>query len=94
MMVVSDVEDMFVPIVDGLMLPLSQVQSHHEYDHIFLLEARPAIRSLLAEIPKLFDGNRVTNTILGPAVQAGLDALKVRVMNHAVVNGLISMIYY
>ncbi|KAF8371535.1 sec-24.1 [Pristionchus pacificus] len=62
MMVVSDVEDMFVPIVDGLMLPLSQ--------------ARPAIRSLLAEIPKLFDGNRVTNTILGPAVQAGLDALK------------------
>ncbi|GMS95354.1 hypothetical protein PENTCL1PPCAC_17529 [Pristionchus entomophagus] len=62
MMVVSDVDEMFVPIVDGLMLPLSQ--------------ARPAIRSLLAEIPKLFDGNRVTNTILGPAVQAGLDALK------------------
>lgn len=62
MMVVSDVDEMFVPIVEGLMLPLSQ--------------ARPAIRSLLAEIPKLFDGNRVTNTILGPAVQAGLDALK------------------
>ncbi|WKY05978.1 hypothetical protein Q1695_006296 [Nippostrongylus brasiliensis] len=62
MMVVGDVGDMFVPIVDGLLLPYSQ--------------AAPAIRAALAEIPRLFCQSRVTETILGPVVQAGLDALQ------------------
>ena len=33
--------------------------------------------SLLVEIEKMFADTRVTETILGPVIQAGLDALKV-----------------
>ncbi|KAK6037178.1 Sec23/Sec24 trunk domain protein [Cooperia oncophora] len=61
MMVVGDVDDMFVPIVDGLLMPYTQ--------------AAPSIRAVLAEIPRLFAPSRITETILGPVVQAGLDAL-------------------
>ncbi|KAJ1352234.1 Protein transport protein Sec24C [Parelaphostrongylus tenuis] len=61
-MVVGDVDDMFVPIVDGLLLPYSQ--------------AAQSIRAVLAEIPRLFSQSRITETILGPVVQAGLDALQ------------------
>jgi len=56
---------MFVPIVDGLLLPLSK--------------AAPAIRAVLAEIPKLFSTNKNVETIVLPTVQAGLDALKVSI---------------
>ncbi|KAK6052197.1 Sec23/Sec24 trunk domain protein [Cooperia oncophora] len=62
MMVVGDVDDMFVPIVDGLLMPYTQ--------------AAPSIRAVLAEIPRLFAPSRITETILGPVVQAGLDALQ------------------
>ncbi|KJH44857.1 Sec23/Sec24 trunk domain protein [Dictyocaulus viviparus] len=62
MMVVGDVNDMFVPIVDGLLLPYSQ--------------AIQSIRAVLAEIPRLFASSKVTETILGPVVQAGSDALQ------------------
>ncbi|PAV79754.1 hypothetical protein WR25_06580 isoform B [Diploscapter pachys] len=62
MLIVSDVSEMFVPIVDGLLLPLSK--------------AAPAIRAVLAEIPKLFSTNKNVETIVLPTVQAGLDALK------------------
>ncbi|KHJ89816.1 Sec23/Sec24 trunk domain protein [Oesophagostomum dentatum] len=62
MMVVGDVNDMFVPIVDGLLLPYSQ--------------AAQAIRAVLAEIPRIFAPSKITETILGPVVQAGLDALQ------------------
>ncbi|VDM56296.1 unnamed protein product [Angiostrongylus costaricensis] len=61
-MVVGDVGDMFVPIVDGLLLPYSQ--------------AAQSIRAVLAEIPRLFAQSKITETILGPVVQAGLDALQ------------------
>lgn len=59
----GDVNDMFVPLVDGLVLPYPQ--------------AAPAIRATLAEIPRLFAPSKTTETILGPVVQAGLDALQV-----------------
>ncbi|RCN32926.1 Sec23/Sec24 trunk domain protein [Ancylostoma caninum] len=62
MLVVGDVDDMFVPIVDGLLLPYSQ--------------AINSIRAVLAEIPRLFAPTKITETILGPVVQAGLDALQ------------------
>uniref|UniRef100_A0A1I7XDB0 Protein transport protein Sec24D n=1 Tax=Heterorhabditis bacteriophora TaxID=37862 RepID=A0A1I7XDB0_HETBA len=62
MMVIGDVSDMFVPIVDGLLLPYSQ--------------AVMGIRAVLAEIPHLFEHSKVTETMLGPVVQAGLDALQ------------------
>ncbi|CAL2040490.1 unnamed protein product [Caenorhabditis brenneri] len=62
MLVMSDVQEPFVPMVDGLLLPYS--------------EALPGLRAALAEIPKIFSQSRTTETILQPVVQAGLDALK------------------
>ncbi|EGT51229.1 hypothetical protein CAEBREN_32237 [Caenorhabditis brenneri] len=58
----ADVQEPFVPMVDGLLLPYS--------------EALPGLRAALAEIPKIFSQSRTTETILQPVVQAGLDALK------------------
>ncbi|VDN02983.1 unnamed protein product [Thelazia callipaeda] len=54
MLVVEDVNDVFVPLVDGFLNFLS----------------------LLTEIEKMFAETRVTETMLGPVIQAGLDALK------------------
>ncbi|CAJ0928978.1 unnamed protein product, partial [Mesorhabditis belari] len=62
MMVVGDISEVFVPCVDGLLVPFE--------------EGFHAIRAVLEEIPKLYAHTRVTEGILGPAVQAGLDALK------------------
>lgn len=62
MMVVSDLEDMFVPLVDGFLVKLS--------------ESEAVIDSLLAQIPTLFADCKETETVLGPVIQAGLDALK------------------
>lgn len=62
MLVMSDVQEPFVPMVDGLLLPYN--------------EALPGLRAALAEIPKLFSQSKTTETILQPVVQAGLDALK------------------
>ncbi|CAI2351971.1 unnamed protein product [Caenorhabditis sp. 36 PRJEB53466] len=64
MMVMTDVEDPFVPFVDGLLLPISQ--------------ALPALRAALRDIPRTFAfaPTKITDTILHSTVQAGLDALK------------------
>uniref|UniRef100_A0A1I7T524 Protein transport protein Sec24C n=1 Tax=Caenorhabditis tropicalis TaxID=1561998 RepID=A0A1I7T524_9PELO len=62
MLVMSDVQEPFVPMVDGLLLPYN--------------EALPGLRAALAEIPKIFSQSKTTETILQPVVQAGLDALK------------------
>lgn len=62
MLVVSDLEDMFVPLVDGFLVKLS--------------ESEAVIDSLLAQIPQLFGDCKETETVLGPVIQAGLDALK------------------
>ncbi|CAL2039938.1 unnamed protein product [Caenorhabditis brenneri] len=56
MHVMSDVQEPFVPMVDGLLLPYS--------------EALPGLRAALAEIPKIFSQSRITETILQPVVQA------------------------
>uniref|UniRef100_A0A8R1IZF3 Protein transport protein SEC24 n=3 Tax=Caenorhabditis japonica TaxID=281687 RepID=A0A8R1IZF3_CAEJA len=58
----SDVQEPFVPLVDGLLLPYN--------------EALPGLRAALSEIPKIFSQSKTTETILQPVVQAGLDALK------------------
>ena len=60
----ADVQEPFVPLVEGLLLPYT--------------EALPGLRAALAEIPKIFAPSRTTETILQPVVRAGLDALKVR----------------
>ncbi|KAK7122366.1 hypothetical protein R3I94_019479 [Phoxinus phoxinus] len=62
MMVVSDVADMFVPLLDGFLVNVS--------------ESRMVIESLLDQIPEMFADTRETETVFGPVIQAGLEALK------------------
>ncbi|CAH1795236.1 unnamed protein product [Owenia fusiformis] len=62
MMVVSDVQDVFLPLLDGFLVKLS--------------EAEAVIDSLLEQIPQMFAESRETEIVLGPVIQAGLDALK------------------
>uniref|UniRef100_A0AAY4A1N4 SEC24 homolog C, COPII coat complex component n=1 Tax=Denticeps clupeoides TaxID=299321 RepID=A0AAY4A1N4_9TELE len=62
MMVVSDVADMFVPLLDGFLVSVS--------------ESRVVIESLLDKIPEMFADTRETETVFAPVIQAGLDALK------------------
>lgn len=63
MMVVSDVDDVFVPLLDGFLVNVQ--------------EARSVIDSLLEQINTMFADARETETVLGPIIQAGVDALKV-----------------
>ncbi|XP_063076747.1 protein transport protein Sec24C isoform X2 [Engraulis encrasicolus] len=62
MMVVSDVADMFVPLLDGFLVNVD--------------ESRMVIESLLDQIPEMFADTRETETVFGPVIQAGLEALK------------------
>ncbi|XP_018421524.1 PREDICTED: protein transport protein Sec24C isoform X3 [Nanorana parkeri] len=62
MMVVSDVADMFVPLLDGFLVNVN--------------ESRTVITSLLDQIPELFADTRETETVFGPVIQAGLEALR------------------
>eukprot|EP00096_Caligus_rogercresseyi_P003027 TRINITY_DN1552_c0_g1_i1.p1 TRINITY_DN1552_c0_g1~~TRINITY_DN1552_c0_g1_i1.p1 ORF type:complete len:983 (+),score=312.63 TRINITY_DN1552_c0_g1_i1:295-2949(+) len=61
-MTVSDVHDMFVPLVDGFMVDLAEAES--------------VIDSLMEQIPVLFGETRETETMLGPVIQAGKEAFK------------------
>ncbi|XP_061857136.1 protein transport protein Sec24C isoform X1 [Colius striatus] len=62
MMVVSDVADMFVPLLDGFLVNVN--------------ESRTVIASLLDQIPEMFADTRETETLFAPVIQAGLEALK------------------
>ncbi|XP_030654240.1 protein transport protein Sec24C isoform X1 [Nomascus leucogenys] len=62
MMVVSDVADMFVPLLDGFLVNVN--------------ESRAVITSLLDQIPEMFADTRETETVFVPVVQAGMEALK------------------
>ncbi|XP_022248910.1 protein transport protein Sec24C-like [Limulus polyphemus] len=62
MLVVPDVEETFVPLLDGFFVTVEESQS--------------VINSLADQIPQMFMDNQDTETILGPPMQAGLDALK------------------
>uniref|UniRef100_A0A8C5HFV4 SEC24 homolog C, COPII coat complex component n=1 Tax=Gouania willdenowi TaxID=441366 RepID=A0A8C5HFV4_GOUWI len=62
MLVVSDVADMFVPLLDGFLVNVA--------------ESRLVIESLLDQIPEMFADTRETETVFGPVIQAGLEALK------------------
>ena len=62
MMTVGDVNDMFVPLVDGLMCSVE--------------ESEAVIDSLMEQIPQMFGDTRETETILGPVIQAGKEAFK------------------
>uniref|UniRef100_A0A8C7HQM6 SEC24 homolog C, COPII coat complex component n=1 Tax=Oncorhynchus kisutch TaxID=8019 RepID=A0A8C7HQM6_ONCKI len=62
MMVVSDVSDMFLPLLDGFLVNVN--------------DSRMVIESLLDQIPEMFADTRETETVFGPVIQAGLEALK------------------
>ncbi|XP_014770483.1 protein transport protein Sec24C isoform X1 [Octopus bimaculoides] len=61
MLVVSDIEDVFMPLLDGFLVKLSECET--------------VIDSLLSQIPQMFGESRETEVILGPVIQAGLEAL-------------------
>ncbi|XP_032825044.1 protein transport protein Sec24C isoform X1 [Petromyzon marinus] len=62
MMVVSDVADVFVPLLDGFL--------------VNAVESRPVIESLLEQIPEMFADTRETETVFVPVIQAGMESLK------------------
>ena len=63
MMIVGDVHDVFMPLLDGFLCDPEESEAH--------------IDSLMNQIPTMFGDTRETETILAPAIQAGLEALKV-----------------
>ncbi|XP_029659768.1 protein transport protein Sec24C isoform X1 [Formica exsecta] len=62
MMVVGDIQDVFMPLLDGFLCDVE--------------ESETVIDSLMAQIPQMFADTRETETILAPAIQAGLESLK------------------
>jgi protein transport protein SEC24 len=62
MMVVGDIQDMFMPLLDGFLVDPE--------------ESAVLIDLLMEQIPKMFGDTRETETILLPAIQAGLEALR------------------
>ncbi|KAI1724885.1 sec23/Sec24 trunk domain-containing protein [Ditylenchus destructor] len=62
MLVVNDIADMFVPFAEGFLVDFEQ--------------AELSLSSCLAQIVNNFSDTRITETMLGPVIQAGLDALK------------------
>ncbi|XP_078263390.1 protein transport protein Sec24B-like isoform X2 [Rhinoraja longicauda] len=58
MLIVSEIEDIFIPTPDSLLVNL------HESNEL--------IKDLLEELPKMFAGTRETHSALGPALQAAL----------------------
>ncbi|XP_066585549.1 protein transport protein Sec24C [Prorops nasuta] len=62
MMVVGDVQEVFMPLLDGFLCDAE--------------ESETVIDSLMSQIPTMFADTRETEVILAPAIQAGLEALK------------------
>lgn len=92
MMVVSDVSDMFVPLLDGFLVNVKEsrlVIERWEKMHIkkdmkcvwtkelISFNNMFVFPSLLDQIPEMFADTRETETVFGPVIQAGLEALKV-----------------
>lgn len=67
MLVVGDTNEMFMPLLDGFLVDPE--------------ESEAVIDSLMQQIPEMFAETRETDTILGPVVQAGMEALKVQLFN-------------
>merc|ERR1719500_2532503 len=61
-MTVGDVDDMFVPLAEGLMVNAE--------------ESEAVIDALMEQIPAMFGETRETETVLGPVIQAGKEAFK------------------
>lgn len=99
MLVVSDVSDMFVPLLDGFLVNVNESRLVIErwetpdihinrrirfawtdeliwFKNMFLF----VFSSLLDQIPEMFADTRETETVFGPVIQAGLEALKVNIL--------------
>lgn len=61
-LVVGDIHEMFMPLLDGFLADPD--------------ESEAVIDQLMEQIPKMYGETRETETILMPAIQAGLEALK------------------
>ncbi|VDP09444.1 unnamed protein product [Soboliphyme baturini] len=62
MLVVNDVSEMFLPLEEGFLVKPSQAES--------------AIDALAEHIFSMFADNKITEVVLGPVVQAGVEAFK------------------
>ncbi|KYB24587.1 protein transport protein Sec24C [Tribolium castaneum] len=62
MLIVGDIQEMFMPLLDGFLCTPE--------------ESGPVIDALMQQIPAMFGDTRETETILLPAILAGLEALK------------------
>ncbi|XP_059844752.1 protein transport protein Sec24D isoform X2 [Hypanus sabinus] len=62
MLVVSDVGEMFVPLLDGFLVSVQ--------------ESRNVINNLLDQIPEMFAETSESETVFAPVIQAGLEAMK------------------
>uniref|UniRef100_A0A671LN58 Protein transport protein Sec24D-like n=1 Tax=Sinocyclocheilus anshuiensis TaxID=1608454 RepID=A0A671LN58_9TELE len=62
MMVVSDVAEMFVPLLDGFLVNFQ--------------ESRAVVNNLLDQIPDMFADTNESETVFAPVIQAGVEALK------------------
>lgn len=62
MLQVTDLEDVFVPLVDGFLVDP--------------MESESQIGQLLEAIPQLFKDTAETESILGPVIESGIDAFK------------------
>ncbi|NWU96232.1 SC24D protein, partial [Upupa epops] len=62
MMVVSDIGEVFVPLLDGFLVNFE--------------ESRSVILNLLDQIPEMFADTNESETIFAPVIQAGMEALK------------------
>lgn len=62
MVIVPDVADMFMPLLRGFLVPCA--------------EAVSAVDLLMEQIPVLFGDTKETEAVLGPAIVAGMEALR------------------
>jgi len=63
MMIVGDTSEVFMPLLDGFLCDPEQ--------------SSQVIDALMEQIPTHFNETRITETILLPAIKAGMEALKV-----------------
>uniref|UniRef100_A0A2K5WPA4 SEC24 homolog D, COPII coat complex component n=1 Tax=Macaca fascicularis TaxID=9541 RepID=A0A2K5WPA4_MACFA len=63
MMVVTDVGEVFVPLLDGFLVNYQESQS--------------VIHNLLDQIPDMFADSNENETVFAPVIQAGMEALKI-----------------
>ncbi|XP_034967495.1 protein transport protein Sec24D [Zootoca vivipara] len=62
MMVVTDVSEVFVPLLDGFLVNFQ--------------ESKAVINNLLDQIPEMFTDTNESETVFAPVIQAGMEALK------------------